>query len=117
MELFNTGEEEEFDEDDAGFAFYFCNVGNIGLVDVEYEHMLSIWMSISDVAKVGVVAFAEIDWKKQGQKSRPAKNMITPDGQHAMEGTALINREGNKNNLCWWKCYLDICASYHNFFS
>ena len=69
--------------------------------------MLSIWMIISDVAKVGGVTFAESHWKKQGRKSRPAKNMITPDGQHAMEGTALINRKVNKRTLCLCKCYLD----------
>ena len=43
--------------------------------------------------------------------------MITPDGQHGMEGTALINRKGEKRTLCWWKCYLDSFASYHTFLS
>ena len=100
MELFNIGKEEAFDEDDAGFAFDFCNVGNIGLVDVEYEQTLSSWMSTSDVAKVGGVTFADSHWKKQGQNSGPTKNMITPDGQHDMEGTALINMKGNKRTLC-----------------
>ena len=57
MELFNIGEEEAFDEDDSGFAFDFCNVGYIGLVDVEDAQASSIWMSISDVAKVGGVTF------------------------------------------------------------
>ena len=117
MELFNIGEEEEFDEDNAGFAFDFCNVGDVGLVDVEDAQTLSIWMSISDVAKVGGVTFAEIHWKKQGLKSGPTKNMFTPDGKHDMEGTALINRKGDKSTLCWWKCYLDSCVSYHTFFS
>ena len=61
MELFNIGEEEAFDEDDARFAFYFFNVGNIGIVDVEDENTSSSWMRISDVAKVGRVTFrAEI---------------------------------------------------------
>ena len=46
MELFGIGEEEAFDEDDAGFAFDFCNVGKIGLVDVEDKQTLSRWMSI-----------------------------------------------------------------------
>ena len=49
--------------------------------------------------------------------SGPTKNMITPDGLNDLEVTALINRKGNKLTLCWWKCYLDSCASYHNFFS
>ena len=66
MELFGIGEEEAFDEDDAGFAFDFCNVGKIGLVDVEDKQTLSRWMSIQDVAKVGGVTFTEIHWKKQG---------------------------------------------------
>ena len=35
MELFNIGEDEEYDEYDAGFDFDFCNFGNIDLVDVE----------------------------------------------------------------------------------
>ena len=34
-----------------------------------------------------------------------------------MEGTALINRKGDKRTLCWWKCYIDSCASYHILFS
>ena len=59
VELFNIGEEEAFDEDDAGFTFYFCNIGDIGLVDVEYEQTLSIRMITSDVAKVGGVTFSE----------------------------------------------------------
>ena len=101
MELFNIGEEELFDKDDAGFAFDFCNVGDIGLVDVEDERTLSSWMSTSDVAKSGGVTFAESHWRKQGQKSGLTKNMITPDGQHAMEVTSLINRKGNKRTLCW----------------
>ena len=101
VELFNIGEEDEFDEDDAGFAFYFCNISNIDILDVEDDQTLSIWMIISDVAKVGGVTFAESHWKKQGRKSRPTNNMITPDGQHAMEGTALINRKGNKRTLRW----------------
>ena len=37
VELFNIGEEEAFDGDDTGFAFDFCNVGDIGIVDVEDE--------------------------------------------------------------------------------
>ena len=107
MKMFNIGKEGAFDEDDAGFAFDFCNVGNIGLVDVEDSQMSSIWMSISDVAKVGGVTFAEIHWKKQERKSGPTKNTITPDGRHYMEGAALINRKGDKRTLCWWKCYLE----------
>ena len=103
VELFNIGEEEAFDEDDAGFAFDFCNVGNIGLVGVEDEQTLYIWMSTSDVAKVGGVTFAESHWKKQVQNSGPTKNMITPDGRHDMEGTDIINRKGNKRTICWWK--------------
>ena len=117
MELFNIGEEESFDKDNSGFAFDFCNVGDIGLVDVEDEQTLSSWMRTPDVSKVGGVTFTESPWKKQGQKSRPTKNMITPDGQHDMEGTALIKRKGDKRTLCWWKCYLDRCMSYHIFFS
>ena len=65
VELFNIGKEEAFDVDDDGFAFDFCNVGDIGLVDVEDEQTSSSWMSISDVAKVGGVTFAESHWKKQ----------------------------------------------------
>ena len=103
MELFNIGEEEVFDEDDARFVFDFCNIGNIGLVDVEDEHTLSSRMSTSDVAKFGGVTFAESHCKKQVQKSGSTKNMITPDGRHDMEGTDLINRKGNKCTLCWWK--------------
>ena len=34
-----------------------------------------------------------------------------------MEGAALVNIKGSKRTLCWWKCYLDICASYNTFFS
>ena len=37
VEIFNIGEEETFDEDNAGFAFDFCNVGDIGLIDIEDE--------------------------------------------------------------------------------
>ena len=74
-------------------------------------------MSTSDVAKVGIVAFAESHWKKQVQKSNPTNNMITPDGRHNMEGTSLINRKGEKCTLCWWKWYLDSCAPYHTFLS
>ena len=37
VELFNIGEEEEFDEDDSGFSFDFCIIGDISLVDVEDE--------------------------------------------------------------------------------
>ena len=59
MELFNIGEEEAFDDDDAGFAFDFCNIGHIGLVDVEDEQTSSSWKSISDAAKVGGVTFSE----------------------------------------------------------
>ena len=117
VELFNIGEEESFYEEDAGFAFNFCNVGDIGLVDVEYKQTSSIWMSISDVSKVGGVTLAENHWKKQGKKSGPTKNIITPDGQHDMKGTDLINRKGDKHTLCWWKLYLDSCALYHTFFS
>ena len=80
MDLFNVGEEEAYYEDDSGFAFYFCNVGGIGLVDVEDAQTSYIWMIISDVAKVGRVTFAESHWKKQGRKSGPARNMITTDG-------------------------------------
>ena len=64
MELFNIGEEEEFDEDDAGFAYAFCKFGNIGLIDVEDEKTPSSCMSISDVTRVGGVTFAESHWKK-----------------------------------------------------
>ena len=74
-------------------------------------------MSISDVAKVGGVTFAESHWKKQGRKSGPTKKMITPDVRHDMESTDLINRKGNKCTICWWKICLDSCASYHTFFS
>ena len=58
MDLFKIGEEEAFDEDGAGLAFDVCNVGDIGLVDVEDEQALSSWMRISDVAKVVGVTFA-----------------------------------------------------------
>ena len=74
-------------------------------------------MSISDVAKVGRVNFAESEWKKQGRKGRPTKNKVKPAGKYVMEGTALVNGKGRKRTLCWWKCYLDSCASYHTFFS
>ena len=77
--MFNIGKEESFDEDDAGFAFDFCDVRDIGLVDVEDEQTSSSWMSISDVAKVGGVTFAESYWNKQVRKSGSTKNMITPD--------------------------------------
>ena len=80
LDLFNVGEEEAYYEDDSGFVFYFCNVGGIGLVDVEDAQTLYIWMIISDVAKVCRVTFAESYWKKQGRKSGPARNMITTDG-------------------------------------
>ena len=100
MELFNIGEEEAFDEDDAGFAFYFCNIGGISIVDVEDEQTLSSRMSISDVAKVDRVTFTESHWKKQGQKSGPTKNMITSDGQHDMEDTDRTNSKGDKHTLC-----------------
>ena len=43
--------------------------------------------------------------------------MITPNGRHDMDGTALINRKGNKHTLCRWKFYLDSCVSYHTYFS
>ena len=66
MELFNIGEEEEFDEENAGFAFGFCKFGDIGLVYVEDEQTSYIWMSISYVTKVGGVTFAKSEWKKQG---------------------------------------------------
>ena len=102
VEIFNIGEEEEFDEDDAGFAFDFCNVDDVSIVDVEYEWTPSIWMIISDVAKVGGVTFAENKWKKQGQNIRPTKNMIKPTGRQAMEGTSIINGKGRKSTLCWW---------------
>ena len=88
MDLFNIGEEEEFDEDNAGFTFYFCNVGDIGLVNVEYKQISSSWMSISDVVKVGGVTFAKSHWKKQGQNSGPSNNMITPDG---IDGNCLFS--------------------------
>ena len=84
-------------------AFDFCNIGNIGLVDVEDEQTLSSRMRTSDVAKVGGVTFAERHWKKKGQKSGPTKNMITPDGRYEMEGTVLIKRKGDRRTLCWWK--------------
>ena len=117
MELFNPGEEEAFDEDEAGFAFYFCSIVGISIVDVEDEQTLSIRTSTSDIAKVDGVTFAEIYWRKQDQNSSHTKNMITPDGRHDMEGMDLINSKGEKHTLCWWKFYLDICASYHTFFS
>ena len=110
LELFNIGKDKAFDEDDAGFAFYFFNIIEIGIVDVEYEQTLSSQMSTSDVAKVDGVTFTEIHWRKQDQKSRPTKNMIMPDGRHDMGGTAFINSKGDKHTLCWWKCYLDICV-------
>ena len=66
MELFNIGEEEAFDEDDIGFVFDFCNVGDIGIVEVEYAQTSYSWMRISDVSKVHGVTFAEIHWNKQG---------------------------------------------------
>ena len=44
--LFNTGEEEEFVEDDTGFVFDLCNIGDIGLVNVEDEQTSSSWTSI-----------------------------------------------------------------------
>ena len=34
-----------------------------------------------------------------------------------MEGMAIISAKGSKRTLCFWKCYLDICASYRTFFS
>ena len=74
-------------------------------------------MSTSDAAKVGGVTFAESHWNKQDQKSGPTKNMITPDRRNDMEVTALIDRKGDKRTLCWWKCYLYSCASYHTLFS
>ena len=117
VELFNIGKEEEFDEDDSGFAFDFYNVGNVSIANVEDEWTSTICMG---VAKVGGFTFAESEWKKQGRKGRPTKNKAKPDGRHAMEsteGTALVNGKGRKRNLCWWKCYLDSCASYHTLFS
>ena len=74
-------------------------------------------MSVSDVAKISGVTFAESEWKNQVQKSRPTKNMIKPAGRYAMDGTALINRKGGKRTLCCWKFYLDSCVLYHTFFS
>ena len=74
-------------------------------------------MSVSDVAKISRVTFAESEWKNQVRKSRTTKNMIKPAGRYAMDGTALINGKGGKRTLCWWKFYLDSCASYHTFFS
>ena len=59
VELFNIGEEDEFDEYDSGFAFEFYNVGNVSLTDVEYEWTLPSWMSVYDVAEIGGVIFAE----------------------------------------------------------
>ena len=59
VELFNIGEEEEFDEDDTGFAFDYCNVADVSLVDVKGERTLSSWMSVSDVSKAGGVTLAE----------------------------------------------------------
>ena len=102
VNLFSIGEEEEFDEDDTEFAFYFFNVGDISLIDVEGEWTLSSRMSVSDVAKVGRVAFAESEWEKQGLNVRPIKNMIKPSGKRAMEGTAPINEKERKRTLCWW---------------
>ena len=66
MELFNIGKEEAFDEENTGSAFDFCNVGDIGLVDVEDAQTSYIWMRISYVTKVVGVNFAESHWKKQG---------------------------------------------------
>ena len=45
VEMFNIGEEEAFDGDDDGSAFDICNIGDICLVDVEYEQTLSSRMS------------------------------------------------------------------------
>ena len=49
VELFNIGEEEAFNKDDAGFFFDFCNFGDIGLIDIEDTHTSYNWMIISDV--------------------------------------------------------------------
>ena len=117
LELFNIREEEEFDEDDAGFDFNFCNNGNVSLVDVEDKWTSPIWMSVFDVAEVGRVTFDESEWKKQVRKGRPTKNNINPYGKHAMEGTALVSGKGSKLTIFWGKCYLDSCASYHTLFS
>ena len=62
--LFNIGEEEEFEKDDAGFAFDFCIVGDVSLVDVKDECTSRIWISVPDVAEVGGLTFSEIEWKK-----------------------------------------------------
>ena len=64
VELFNICEEEEFDEDESGFAFYFCSIVGISIVDVEDEQTLSSRMSTFDVAKVDGVTFVEIYWRK-----------------------------------------------------
>ena len=117
VDLFNIDKEEDFDEDDAGFAFNFYNVGNVSLSDIEDKWKSTIWMSVSDVSEVGGVTFSENEWKKQGQKGRPTKNNIKPARRHYMEGTALVNGKGIKRTICCWKCYLDSCASYHTFFS
>ena len=102
MELFNIVKEEASDEDNAGFAFDICNVGEKGLVDVEDAQTSSSWMSISDVTKVGGITFAESHWNKQVQKSAPTKNMITLNGQNYMESTEFINRKGDKLTACCW---------------
>ena len=119
VEIFNTGKEEYFNEDDAEFSFDFYNVGNVSLADVEDEWTSTSWTSVSEVAKFGGATFAESEWKKKGRKGSPTKTKAKPAGRHAMEsteGTALINGKGSKRTLCWWKCYLDNCASYHTFF-
>ena len=105
VELFNIGEEETFDEDDAGFALDFCNVRDIGLVYVKDTRTSSSWMSISDVAKVIGVTFAGSHWKKHGRKNAPTKNIIMPVGRNDIEGMSLVSMKGDKRTLYWWKCY------------
>ena len=68
----------------------------MSLVDVEDEWTYTSWMSVSDVSEVGGVTLAKREWKKQGRKGRTTKKKIRPARQHAMEGTALINRKGRK---------------------
>ena len=120
VEILNIGEEEEFDENDAGFAFEFYNVGDISLANVEDEWTPTERISVANVANVGGVTFAEIEWNKQGQKGRSAKNKANPSRRHTMESTegkALVTGKGSKRTLCLWNLCLDSCAPYHTFFS
>ena len=66
VELFNTDEEKEFDEGDAGFAFDFCIVGDVILIDVIDVCTSRNCISVSDVAKFGGLTFTESKWKRQG---------------------------------------------------